>query len=98
MKKLSVSLAAVAVALFLSFSPVLAQYGQYEVAPTPSLLVDKTVGKVTTDKGSTTLEFVDNLSPSDPRFRAGSVVEFRLKVTNSSDATLENVQVVDQLP
>ncbi|MBI2641915.1 DUF11 domain-containing protein [Candidatus Roizmanbacteria bacterium] len=81
-------------------SPVFAQYGQYGgPAPVQQLLIDKFVGKVTSSKGSVTqLDYVDNLSPSDPRFQAGQEVNFKLKVKNTSNVNLSNVTVKDFLP
>lgn len=74
-------------------SPVLAQqYGQYGPAPSLSIVVDKLVNK----PGQS--EFVDNLSPSDPRFTLSQDVFFRLKVKNPTDQTLTSVTVKDFLP
>lgn len=78
-----------------------AQYGQYGgPGPSLSILIDKMVGKPidTTKGGSTDVEYVDNLSPSDPRFAPGQVVFFRLKVKNTSNTTLTNVTVKDVVP
>ncbi len=76
------------------------QYGQYGgCPPTQSIMIDKTVGKVVTNgANSTTIGYVDNLSASDPRFKAGDIVYFQLKVKNTSTATENNVKVTDYVP
>lgn len=76
------------------------QYGQYGgCTPSQSILIDKTVGKtVTNADGSTSLEYVDNLSASDPRFHAKDIVYFRIRVKNTSDTSVTNVTVTDYLP
>lgn len=81
------------IAYFLSGS-VYAQYGQYG-GPTPNLniVIDKMVGKPNTN-----VDYVDNLSPSDPRFAAGQDVFFKLRVKNTSNIILKNVIVTDFLP
>ena len=78
-----------------------AQYGQYNPPPpTQSILIDKWVAKPTgqTKGGVTDYEYVDNLSPSDPRFSAQQFVMFRLKVKNTSNVTIYNVTVKDFVP
>jgi uncharacterized repeat protein (TIGR01451 family) len=75
-------------------------YGQYGVpAPAEALIIDKTVGKPSQTKGGvTSLEFVDNLSPADPRFHPGEQVVFRLRVKNISSSQINNVGIIDFLP
>ena len=77
-----------------------AQYGEYgEPEPSLSIIVDKLVGKPVSDKGgSTDADYVDNLSPSDPRFAPGQKVFFKIKVKNTSDEKLKDVTVRDFLP
>lgn len=80
-----------------------AQYGQYGPygGPEPSLsiLIDKMVGKPSVTKGgSIDQDYVDNLSPSDPRFSAEQEVFFKIKVKNTSDVKLKDVTVKDFLP
>lgn len=87
--------------LFLLFSlPVSAQYGQYGGAiPSKTILIEKMVGKPAQTKGrADQLDYVDNLSPSDPRFSPDNQIVFRLKVKNTSDITLYDVQVRDFVP
>ena len=83
-------------------SPVQAQYGQYGGQPSPvqTILIDKMVGKpsVPTKGGVVTVQYVDNLTPSDPRFSPGQEVMFKLKVKNTSNITLNNVTVKDYVP
>lgn len=74
------------------------QYGQYGGgAPSYSVIIDKTVESSNKTKGGQTV-FVDNLSPSDPRFKANDRVEFQVKVKNTSNVTITNVQVQDIMP
>lgn len=73
------------------------QYGQYGApAPQQKILIDKTVATGSETKGAVQT-FVDNLSPSDPRFTPGDVVTFQLKIKNTADALLDNVEVTDIL-
>ncbi len=74
------------------------QYGQYGGgAPSTSITIDKMVGQVTTTKGGVTT-YVDNNSVSDARYTPGKQVSFQIKVKNTSDSTLTNVEVKDILP
>lgn len=80
---------------------VSAQYGQYgEPSPSEYILVDKYVGKVvsTTKGGVANLEYVDNLSASDPRFAPNQEVSFKIKVKNISNEKLYSVEVKDFVP
>ena len=71
-----------------------AQYGQYgQPEPSLSIMIDKMV-----TKPNTTDDYVDNLSPSDPRFQPGQEIFFKLKVKNTSEAKLNDVTVKDFLP
>lgn len=76
------------------------QYGQNCTSPSYSILIDKQVGKITgTNKGGTpNYEYVDNLTPSDPRFQPNSEVMFRLRVQNTMSTDITNVQVKDFVP
>lgn len=79
--------------------PVSAQYGQYgQPAPSFSILIDKMVGKPAFNKGATSYDYVDNLSPTDPRFRPGQEIFFKIKVKNTSSVKLTNVTVKDYVP
>ncbi len=74
------------------------QYGQYDGGtPNYSIIVDKMVMTGNQTKGGQEV-YVDNLSPSDPRFAPGAQVTFQVKVKNTSDSTLKNIQVKDILP
>ena len=79
---------------------VSAQYGQYESETSSySILVDKMVGKPMQTKGGfTDNKYVDNLSPSDPRFSPNQEVWFKIKVKNTSNRNLTAVQVTDYVP
>lgn len=81
-------------------SPVLGQYGQYgQPSPSLSLVVDKMVGKPNDSiSDPVNADYVDNLSPTDPRFRANRSLFFKAKVKNTSNTTLYNVTVTDYLP
>ena len=88
----------------ITFTPatVQAQYGQYggQPAPVQTILIDKMVGKPSapTKGGVVTIQYVDNLTPSDPRFSPGQEVMFKIKVKNTSNVTLNNVTVKDYVP
>lgn len=56
------------------------------------VLIDKLV------QNPSTGIFVDNLGPSDPKYKPQQVVTFRLIVKNSGDQKLESVTVKDTLP
>ncbi|MBI4991259.1 DUF11 domain-containing protein [Candidatus Gottesmanbacteria bacterium] len=56
------------------------------------VLIDKTV------RNPSTGIFVDNLGPSDPKYRPQWIITFRVTVKNSGDQTLDKVTVVDKLP
>lgn len=88
------------VASYWLVNPVSAQYGQYGgETPSYSILIDKMVGKPTQTKGgSQTVTYVDNLSPSDPRFSPNQQVWFKIKVKNTSNQNLTAVQVTDYVP
>ncbi|PJC30446.1 hypothetical protein CO051_05650 [Candidatus Roizmanbacteria bacterium CG_4_9_14_0_2_um_filter_39_13] len=85
----------------LSASSVRADYGQYGQydggASSYSIIVDKMVMTGNQTKGGQAV-YVDNLSPSDPRFAPGAQVTFQVKVKNTSDITLSNIQIKDILP
>ncbi len=74
------------------------QYGQYGAAASPtSLFVDKQVSRGTATKGGI-IQYTDNFSASDPRFTAGERVYFQIKVKNTSNAKITNIQMMDKLP
>ena len=102
MKKVFVALITFIAVITLIPSSVQAQYGQYggQPAPVQTILIDKMVGKpsVPTKGGVVTVQYVDNLTPSDPRFAPGQEVMFKLKVKNTSNVTLNNVTVKDYVP
>lgn len=77
-----------------------AQYGPYGgTPPTNSIIVDKMVGKpVTNGTSVTNVDYVDNLSPSDPRFSPNNQVYFRVRVKNTSNVKQSNVTLKDFLP
>lgn len=75
-----------------------AQYGQYGgETPSYSLLIDKMVVKPGTQKGETA-KYVDNLSPSDPRFAPNQDVWFKIKVKNTANVALQAVEIKDYVP
>lgn len=87
-----------AFALFVScflfpVSSVKANYGQYgQPSPSYQILIDKMVAKPDTD------QYVDNLSVSDPRFAPNQDIWFQIKVKNTSNQNLTNVEVRDYVP
>jgi uncharacterized repeat protein (TIGR01451 family) len=99
MKKL-IYLFLLLVASYWLVNPVSAQYGQYgSETPSYSILIDKMVGKPSQEKGgSQTVTYVDNLSPSDPRFSPNQQVWFKIKVKNTSNQNLTAIQVTDYVP
>ena len=103
MKKIFATLVALASIFQLLTSNVMAQYGQYGPygGPEPSLsiMIDKMVAKpIATKGGSTDQDYVDNLSPSDPRFLPDQEVFFKIKVKNTSDVKINDITVKDFLP
>ncbi len=75
------------------------QYGDYGYPPTQTVLIDKMVGKPYITKGGVTeVEYVDNLSASDPRFGPGQEIYFKIKVKNTANTRLTNVTVKDYVP
>lgn len=88
------------ICLFLFVFSVNAQYGQYgQPSPSYSILIDKMVGKPYQTKGGVTdVEYVDNLTPSDPRFKPEEMVLFKIKVKNTSNSDITNVEVKDYVP
>jgi len=88
-----------------SVSTVSADYGQYgqygQPAPAQTILIDKMVGKpngTMTKGGQVNVEYVDNLTPADPRFRPGQQVLFKIRVKNTSTISLSQVTVQDYIP
>ncbi|HRN70901.1 MAG TPA: hypothetical protein PLS49_07020 [Candidatus Woesebacteria bacterium] len=74
------------------------QYGQYGGgAPSYTISIDKTVGTGSTTKGGV-VTYVDNFAISDPRFKPNQKVYFQVKVKNTSNTTVTNVEVTDILP
>lgn len=108
MKNSFIFITFLAVVLSQSVKPVRAdmgvygQYGQYgQPSPSQSILIDKKVGKpngAATKGGVVTVEYVDNLTPSDVRYRPGQEVMFQLKVKNTSNVEMTNVTVKDFVP
>ncbi len=46
----------------------------------------------------TTLEYVENLGANKDRFNPGQEIKFQIKVTNTGNTNLENIEVKDTLP
>lgn len=76
------------------------QYGQYgSCAPSMSIAVSKMVGKPDTSVTKPEdASYVDNLIPSDPRFKADQTVYYRIRVRNTSGTKLYNVTLKDFVP
>jgi uncharacterized repeat protein (TIGR01451 family) len=85
---------------FFFLLPASAQYGPYGPAGALTILIDKTVGKPTgqTKGGVSSLNYVDNLSVTDYKFKPGQEIFFQLKVKNTSGVSLSNVTVKDYVP
>src|SRR3990167_11521089 len=73
------------------------QYGPYNGESSTSIMIDKTVGRAITTKGGI-FSYVDNNSPSDARFAPDGRVYFQIKVKNTSNVNLNNVEVSDIMP
>lgn len=74
------------------------QYGQYGGgAPSYTISIDKTVGSGNSTKGGVAT-YVDNYAISDPRFKPSQKVYFQVKVKNTSNTTVTNIEVKDILP
>lgn len=68
-------------------------YGGGEVCP-PSI-------KFTLDKkvqNPTSGAFVDNLGVNDPKYKASQKIAFKITITNTGTAAIENVTITDTLP
>jgi len=104
MKKSFIVLTFLTSLFLVSAVPSFAQYGQYgqygQTTPSLSILIDKQVGKPvgTTKGGITEVEYVDNLTLSDVRFKPGAEVNFKIRVKNTSNVVLNSVIVTDTVP
>ncbi len=87
---------------FLLLTPLsYAQYGQYgSPPPQGAISIEKLVSMPfsTLPADLSTLTFVNNLSPADPRFAPGKDVVFKIIIQNTSSTTLTNVTIKDILP
>lgn len=94
MKKIFVFLFAAIIYYLSSNIPVYAGCGgQYESpCQSYSILVDKMVQKPGTS------DYVDNLSVSDPRYKPGQTVMFKVTVKNTSNATIGELTAKDYVP
>ncbi len=73
------------------------QYAQPEIER-ERITVDKLVNYPDKKNKGGELIFLDNLSPSDPKFSTGRAVFFKIRVRNASGIEIRNIQVVDYLP
>lgn len=97
MKKLFTAFFTLVIGAWLLVIPVKAdcvgQYGQYgQPCNSFSILVDKTVLK----PGSS--DYVDNLSVSDPRFKPGDFIFFKVSIKNTSTTTFGGMTAKDFVP
>jgi|GEM_PF-641775 len=85
MKKLLAFLALTTCYLLLTGNVAFAdQYGP--PPPSISIMIEKKVGMPAAKASDpTTLNYVNNLSPTDPRFHAGDDVNFRIRIKNTSN-------------
>lgn len=103
MKRLSNFLGIIISILFLlsTVKPIVADYGQYGQyggsTPSQNILIEKMVGKPNTTKGKT-VEYVNNLSPADPRYVPNQEVYFKIRVKNTSTVKLTNITIKDIVP
>lgn len=104
MKKILISLSFFVMLFLVTSVPSFAQYGQYgqygQTTPSQSIFIDKQVGRPVgvTKGGVTEVEYVDNLTISDTRFKPGAEVDFKIRVKNTSTVTLNSVTVTDTVP
>ncbi len=69
------------------------QYGQYgQPCNSYSIFIDKMVQKPGTS------DYVDNLSVSDPRYKPGQTVMFKVTIKNTSNATIGELTAKDYVP
>lgn len=83
--------------------PVNAQYGQYGMygvggGPARTIVVDKLVGNPTIQTKGGEMQFIDNITVNDFKFKPGDQVLFTIKVKNTSTETLPGVTLKDVLP
>jgi len=98
MRKLLAALVAIVV-FFLTVKTSFADYGQYGETPSYGIIIDKMVGKPDTSQTDyNNVQYVDNLSPSDPRFKPVQYIYFKIKVKNTSSDKITNVTVKDYVP
>jgi hypothetical protein len=63
----------------------------------PDITVDKTVSRfANTDLN--TVEYVDNLSPSDNKFKAGDSISFKFRIKNNTNEAAPNARLEDSVP
>lgn len=95
MKKVLANLVFLTTCYLLLATNSFAQYGT--TTYNYSILIDKTVA-IPNSSNTNSNNYVDNLSPSDPRFHAGDDVWFKVRVKNTSDQNLTAVTVKDTVP
>lgn len=95
----SLTVLSIIVAFFVIAKASLADYGQYGSTYSYSISLDKMVSKPNTSTTNyNSVEYVDNLSPSDPRFKPDQYIYFKIRVKNTSTDRLINVTVKDYVP
>lgn len=67
-------------------------YGGGVIVSRGEMLLDKKV------KNPATGEFVDHLGPTDPKYKAQSIVTFQIVLRNAGEQTIDTISVVDTLP
>lgn len=70
--------------------PCAGAYGQNECFT--NIIVNKMV------QNPKSQDYVDNLGVNDERFNPGQAIKFQIKVTNTGNVTLKNIEVKDTLP
>jgi len=80
------------VVLFSSLLPIKAGAESYSNGDEKTILVDKTLRSVHEK------EYKDNILSSDKTFYEDDLIEFKIKIENSGDVDLKNIDVVDKLP
>ena len=86
---------------FLAVPSVLAQYTPPQPGPAKRFFIDKKIFNpqaVETKGGTSSANYVDNLSRDQYLFTPNQIVFFQLVVTNTGSDDLLNIDVTDQLP
>jgi hypothetical protein len=90
-------LTTVTAASIISFAPsVSAQsYGSNTYYPPSCIFIDQMVSNPAITKS---IEYVDNISPSDVKFQPGATVIARVKIKNSASISVQGIKITNTIP